>query len=389
MKLCITRLGNKVRCWGLCQLAVSWLPPVIEHPAHSSSLLPPAHHHSLQNRILPFLTAFSTTTKVIGHSITSMAETAEDPDDFIQPESAPPTDDHSPLPHTSHQDHDATDDTTTQPPLTTQQRPNQHTAASRNAFTELMAPKPKPAPSLPAKTYKPPPQSLASKASQVIRGVWRGALAEYTAHPERFPDQVLRVTEHTVLIKDTFPKATIHLLLLPRSEKHHLLHPHTAFADEEFLKVIREEAEVAVRLAAAELGRLVGGSSIKNRERWEAVGKGMIEKDLPEGRDYSKEIRVGTHAHPSMAHLHVHIISRDMHSDRMKHRKHYNSFNTPFFVPLEDYPLNEGDVRWETGFQNANLGADLVCWRCGKGFGNRFAELKRHLEGEFEEWKRE
>jgi aprataxin len=208
-------------------------------------------------------------------------------------------------------------------------------------------------------------------------------------HPERFPDAVLRVTPHTVLIKDAFPKATVHLLLLPRSPEHHLLHPHTALADAEFLKVLREEAASAADLAAAELGRLLGAGSKGMQERNDAMGKGVGFGELPAGRDWRREIRVGVHAHPSMAHLHVHVISRDMHSERVKHRKHYNSFNTPFFVPLEDYPLKEGDERLETGFQNANLGRDLVCWRCGKGFGNRFAELKRHLEGEFEEWKRE
>jgi aprataxin len=254
--------------------------------------------------------------------------------------------------------------------------------AKRNAFTELMAPKPK-APISQA------PQSLASKASQVIRGVWRGALIEYIEHPERFPTQVLRVTDRTVLIKDAFPKSTIHLLLLPRSPDHYLLHPHTAFEDPAFLAMMREEAAVAAKLAAAELARQLGSFSASNRARDETMGKGVPYDELPPGRDYSKEVRVGTHAHPSMAHLHVHIISRDMHSERAKHRKHYNSFTTPFFVPLADYPLAEDDVRRETGFQNGNLAKELVCWRCGKGFGNRFAELKRHLEEEFQAWRAE
>ncbi|KAK4033005.1 hypothetical protein C8A01DRAFT_50346 [Parachaetomium inaequale] len=236
------------------------------------------------------------------------------------------------------------------------------------------------------------PQSMASKASQVIRGVWRGALIEYIEHPERFPDQVLRVTADTVLIKDAFPKATIHLLLLPRSPAHYLQHPHAAFADPAFLAMMRAEAAGAAKLAAAELGRKLGAFSASNRARNEAMdsrGDTIPFDELPPGRDYSADIRIGTHAHPSMAHLHVHIISRDMHSERAKHRKHYNSFNTPFFVPLADYPLAEDDVRRETGFQNANLGRELVCWRCGQGFGNRFAELKRHLEGEFEAWRGE
>ncbi|KAK4248321.1 HIT-like domain-containing protein [Corynascus novoguineensis] len=303
-----------------------------------------------------------------------MVDLAEDADDVPQPESAPLT--------TDQQQQDS--------PSATRATPSSpEPLAKRNAFTELMAPKPK-APISQA------PQSLAHKASQVIRGVWRGALIEYIEHPERFPDQVLRVTDKTVLIKDAFPKATIHLLLLPRSPAHYLLHPHTAFDDSAFLAMMREEAAVATRLATAELARRLGPFSATNRARDEAMSRLCQEGDcdqqqhqLPPGRDYSRDIRVGTHAHPSMAHLHVHIISRDMHSERMRHRKHYNSFNTPFFVPLADYPLAADDVRRETGFQNGNLAKELVCWRCGKGFGNRFAELKRHLEDEFEKWRAE
>ncbi|KAL2190359.1 HIT-like protein [Thermothelomyces heterothallicus CBS 203.75] len=292
-----------------------------------------------------------------------MSERAEDADDIPQPESAPPTTDQQ----QQQEQHDS---------------PPAKAPAKRNAFDELMAPKPK-APISQA------PQSLAHKASQVIRGVWRGALIEYIEHPERFPDKVLRVTADTVLIKDAFPKATVHLLLLPRSPAHYLVHPHDAFADPAFLATMRGEAAVAAELAAAELARRLGSFSASNRARDEAVSRGVAPDQLPPGRDYSRDVRVGTHAHPSMAHLHVHIISRDMRSEKLKHRKHYNSFNTPFFVPLEDHPLAQDDVRRQTGYQNGNLAKDLVCWRCGKGFGNRFAELKRHLEDEFEKWRAE
>ncbi|GAB1319639.1 aprataxin-like protein [Madurella fahalii] len=297
-----------------------------------------------------------------------MAELAEDMDDFDRPDSPPTAD--TPTVDEADRDGDATQPTASKP--------------TKNAFAELMAPKH----AKPASSQS--PQSLASKASQIIRGVWRGALVEYITHPERFPGQVVRVTPHTVLIKDAFPKATVHLLLLPRSPAHYLLHPHAALADGDFLAVVREEAAAAAELAAAELARRLGAFSASSRARNEAMNGGKVPFDaLPAGRDYAREIRVGVHAHPSMAHLHVHVISRDMHSDRVRHRKHYNSFTTPFFVPLADYPLAEDDVRRDTKFQNANLAKELVCWRCGKAFGSRFAELKKHLEGEFEEWKRE
>ncbi len=302
-----------------------------------------------------------------------MAELPQDADKLIEPGSAPPA-----TSAVIAAESPASSTTLPSSPTKVTKPP-----AKRNAFTELMAAKPQ-APISQA------PQSMASKASQVIRGVWRGALIEYIDHPERFPGQVLRVTPNTVLIKDAFPKATIHLLLLPRSPAHYFQHPHDAFRDPSFLAMMRIEAASAAELAAAELARQLGSFSATNRARDAAMNHpDPDEQRFPPGRDYAADIRVGTHAHPSMAHLHVHIISRDSHSDRVKHKKHYNSFNTPFFVPLADQPLAEDDRRRQTGFQNGNLAAELVCWRCGKGFGAKFAELKRHLEDEFVAWRAE
>lgn len=251
----------------------------------------------------------------------------------------------------------------------------------RNAFTELMAPKPK--------MPKTEDGDTNPHRSHKFNFPQRKALLEYINHPERFPNQVLRVTPNTVLIKDAFPKATVHLLLLPRSPAHYNLHPHDAFKDLDFLALMKEEAATAAKLAAAELSRQLSPSSLSSKARNAAIDAGIPYSDLPPGRDYLSSIRVGIHAHPSMSHLHVHIISADMHSDRVKHRKHYNSFNTSFFIPLADYPLAEDDERRSKTLQNANLAKDFLCWRCGKNFGNKFAELKRHLEEEFDSWKGE
>jgi len=218
----------------------------------------------------------------------------------------------------------------------------------------------------------------------------RNGLLPYILDPSSFPPStVIRHTEHTVLIRDQFPKATVHLLLLPRDLTKSILHPHQAFSDSGFLHLMRSEAAVAVRLAASELSRLIGPCSKSSQARLEAMESVDPPDPLPAGRDFSRDLRVGVHAHPSMNHLHIHIISRDMHSDWLKHRKHYNSFNTDFFLPLADFPLAEDDERQDVRYQNANLKKDLQCWRCGKNFGNKFKELKDHLEVEFEEWRKE
>jgi len=91
-----------------------------------------------------------------------------------------------------------------------------------------------------------------------------------------------------------------------------------------------------------------------------------------------------------MSNLHVHVISEEMYSPCVKKRAHYNSFKTDFFVHLDEFPLAEDDYRIPgVGTTKGLLETDLKCWMCGKVFGNKFAELKRHLEEEFERWKRE
>lgn len=258
----------------------------------------------------------------------------------------------------------------------------------RNAFSELMAPKPK---QLKANTD---PTHL--NATEFKRDGYRLGLLRYIQNPSSFaPSTILRVTKDTVLIRDLFPKALVHLLLLPRDEAFHTLKPFEAFnsrANANFLELMRKEAASASDLAASELSRLVSPHSQTAKTREEALDEfdpeAGGEATLPPARDFRSDIRVGIHAEPSMDTLHIHIISVDMHSDRLKHKKHYNSFTTPFFVPLEDFPLKDDDERMQEDRQHDWVKGDMKCWRCGKNFTNKFKELKGHLEQEFTEWRR-
>ena len=209
----------------------------------------------------------------------------------------------------------------------------------------------------------------------------RDGLGAYLVAPETLSARdVIFHTPSFVAIWDLYPKATVHALLLPRSPQHTRLHPFEAFADATLLAETRSAAARLKKLVAAELGRRVGGGG---DIRSETLGDNDDIDDV--GRDWEAEVRVGVHAHPSMNHLHVHVLSRDMHSRLLRHRKHYNSFNTPFFVDLDDLPLAPDDARRFESY----LRRDFVCWRCGRGFGSRFTQLKEHLEEEFEEWRRE
>ena len=257
------------------------------------------------------------------------------------------------------------------------------TASRKNAFSELMSPKSK----QPTKSHE--PKQVRTTQPTNPRDP-RNGLLTYILRPESYPSSlIIRYTEHSVLIRDAYPKSLLHLLLLPRDPSKYNLHPHAAFADPAFLALVRSEVAECVRLAASELSRLLSSHSASCKARLEAMESASPPAELPDGRDFANELRVGIHAHPSMNHLHIHIISPDMSRDGMKHRKHYNSFNTDFFVPLADMPLAEDDLRRQVPYQNGNLGKDFKCWRCGRMFGNKFKELKEHLAVEFPEWQKE
>ena len=239
----------------------------------------------------------------------------------------------------------------------------------------------------PTKLKTAPPGTPTSDPANKTLFLGRDGLGAYIADPASFPSsRVVYYDENFVVINDLFPKSVLHLLLLPRHPEKALLHPYDAFEDAEFTSTVQEEVKKLRVLAAKELKRRLSKYSEREQARDKAVEEDA--EVVPEGRDWELEIRSGIHAGPSMNHLHVHVMSRDMHSECMRHRKHYNSFNTAFLVPVEDFPLAEDDARRHPG-REAYLDSDLKCWRCGANFGNKFKKLKQHVDEEFENWKQE
>jgi aprataxin len=273
-----------------------------------------------------------------------------------------------------------------------------------------MAPKkPKPSPK-PASSNVPYLNSTESIPHKI-----RTILNQYITKPESFPPSiVLYYNDSFVLLRDQYPKASIHLLLLPRDPDISARHPLEALQnDVEFRSLVKKELDERVTpLVANELRRMFGAESDSDKGYQEDLeqrinGEGNlvdIKKEdksseatpeapgqvrHPRGRDWLSTIRTGIHFHPSLSNLHVHIITEDMHSPSLKHRKHYNSFNTPFFVPVSAFPLPENDERLNSNISHEYLKRDLVCWRCGENYGGRFVKLKEHLETEWEAWKKE
>ncbi|KAL5606142.1 hypothetical protein BROUX41_006090 [Berkeleyomyces rouxiae] len=225
------------------------------------------------------------------------------------------------------------------------------------------------------------------------RKTWRGAdgLGVYLEDPDNFPaNQVAYFNRDVIAIHDKYPKSSVHMLLLPRSPAHNTQHPFDALADDGFRRTISAEVARLRGLVAKELQRKFGAACAGDAAR-NAVLAGEVEleegQDLPAGRDWAAEVMVGVHAQPSMSHLHVHVMSRDMHSPWLKNKKHYNSFQTPFFIDVADFPLAEDDPR-RFPLREGYLKKDYKCWRCGADYGNRFKQFKEHLDSEFGEWKK-
>lgn len=226
---------------------------------------------------------------------------------------------------------------------------------------------------------------------QTARTVFAGrdGLAAYTIDPAGFPpSRVVYYNDKFVVINDLFPKATIHLLILPRDTSKNVLRPQNAFDDVTFLEECRVEERKVRSIVASELRRRFGKLSASDRPRLAA-----LESDEPpspdhvitQGRDWTKDIISGIHANPSMNHLHIHVLSKDMVSEPMKKRNHYLSFTTDFLVPLSAFPLAKEDHRRAY----THFPEDMLCWRCGRNFTNKMARLKEHLEEEKADWIRE
>lgn len=156
-----------------------------------------------------------------------------------------------------------------------------------------------------------------------------------------------------VVIRDKFPKARNHFLVLPKDASYRNLH--VLRKDErghtQMLRHMREKgAELAKRLKA---------------------------------EDPQLKFRLGYHASPSMSPLHLHVISQDFDSPCLKHKKHWNSFTTDFFreaTAVEAELAETGEVaKWDPHLLDALLKTDLKCHECREPF-KTIPALKSHLK---------
>lgn len=154
-------------------------------------------------------------------------------------------------------------------------------------------------------------------------------------------DLLVYEDDTVVIIKDKYPKAKHHFLVLPK-EKMATLHDLT---DIHLL-------EHMISLAKSKILNVHPGSKFK----------------------------LGFHAVPSLAQVHMHVISQDFDSPCLKTKKHWNSFNTSYFIGSDqvlDMLKDQGQIQTEDC--KDLLKKDLHCNQCSHKPKN-IPDLKQHLK---------
>ncbi|XP_041347356.1 aprataxin-like [Gigantopelta aegis] len=158
------------------------------------------------------------------------------------------------------------------------------------------------------------------------------------------PELRLDSDDKIVIIKDKYPKARFHFLVLPKEKI----------------------------------------SSLKSLQKKHVdILRHMHTKGVEIADKANKELRFrfGYHAVPSMGHLHLHVISQDFDSPCLKTKKHWNSFTTKYFIDSKDIikQLEEkGKVEIDSSHSADLLKKDLQCHVCSKGFST-IPSLKSHI----------
>ena len=167
-------------------------------------------------------------------------------------------------------------------------------------------------------------------------------------HAINDPSQVYEKDDLTVTLYDGFPKASYHYLVLPKEEPidsiSELLPRHLPL-----LKRMDENAEKLIK-------------KIKS-----------VDPDTI--------FRKGYHAVPSLKRLHLHVVSQDFNSSRMKRKHHWNTFNTEYFVDSDvvmETLEKRGQINVVEKEYNDLLELPMRCNFCELTFED-IGDLKRHI----------
>jgi len=193
--------------------------------------------------------------------------------------------------------------------------------------------------------------------------------------PSKLPPSILfSHTPTSLTIYDCYPKSIFHFLILP------LPRDNVTLDDLDSLKTLLRGDKTRAEEVLTGL-----------KEDAQALKK-EIQDEMLSRYGFSWPIWTGFHATPSMTHLHLHVLSNDLCSEKLKNKKHYNSFHPKlgFFLDLNEV-LSWFDAEPSYYSSMAKLDPkqyepilkqDMSCWHCGTPFKN-IPKLKAHLQ---EEW---
>lgn len=202
---------------------------------------------------------------------------------------------------------------------------------------------------LPALVHHPGPIPL--QEGQSLTGVLERALDSLSAGDTGIQKFILHYTDEFVIFYDGMPKASVHLLVVPRERIEGL---HTI--DICHLQLLKRMAAYV---------------------NWVICGVSCQRPDLPGWAH-------GVHAVPTLRQLHYHVISQDFNSEFLTSSRQFNSFQKPFLVQLDDIIDElEGNSdprgRFHLDSVHTELERKPCCHRCGREFGKKFEEFKKHL----------
>ncbi|XP_043572262.1 aprataxin [Chiloscyllium plagiosum] len=181
-----------------------------------------------------------------------------------------------------------------------------------------------------------------ASGSKDFKGMWSQGLKVSMQDPKM---QVYK-DDKVVVIKDKYPKARFHWLVLPWESLSNL-------------KVVRRDHLTLL-------------------QHMHQVGQKLVQECLDTD---TLKFRLGYHAIPSMSQIHLHVISQDFDSPCLKTKKHWNSFNTDYFLESEDVMKTveqNGKVTVKDGIAEL-LKLPLMCHVCQQQ-QSTIPQLKQHLK---------
>ncbi|KAI3932242.1 hypothetical protein MKW98_024962 [Papaver atlanticum] len=189
-------------------------------------------------------------------------------------------------------------------------------------------------------------QRLTGDGTAKVWGSWAQSLHRIAMDPEKYNKDVLEISDDVVVLNDLYPKAQKHLLVVARKD------------GLDRLTDVRVEHLPLLRTM-----HNIGG-------KWAM----KLISDEP-----SLVFRLGYHSDPSMRQLHLHVVSQDFNSKHLKNKKHWNSFNTAFF--LDSVDVIEEIEKCGKAKLNDNeslMSVELRCNKCRSAHPN-IPHLKSHI----------